>query len=199
MIRRAGPAAWVTALVLGLLWSVLPARGFETLPAQLNDKEFWQLSSSLSEPDGFFHSDNFVSNERSFQTVLAELSENRQPGSAYIGVGPEQNFTYLLAVKPRIAFIVDIRRQNLIEHLMYKALFELSSDRAEFLSRLLSRARPETLGRNSSVEDLFAAFNAIPPDAQVFQDNLRAIRNHLLKDHGFPLSKEDQSSLDRVF
>jgi hypothetical protein len=42
-------------------------------------------------------------------------------------------------VKPKIAFIVDIRRQNLIEHLMYKALFELSADRAEFISRLLSR------------------------------------------------------------
>src|SRR5262245_22984419 len=132
MIRRAGPAVCATALVVGLLWSVAPARGFETVPAQLSEQEFWQLSSSLSEPDGFFHSDNFVSNERSFQTVLAELSEGRRPGSAYIGVGPEQNFTYLLAVKPKIAFVVDIRRQNLIEHLMYKALFELSADRAEF-------------------------------------------------------------------
>jgi len=198
MIRRARPAVWATALVVGLLWSVVPARGFETLPERLSEQEFWQLSSSLSEPDGFFHSDNFVSNERSFQTVLAELSEGRQPGSAYIGVGPEQNFTYLLAVKPRIAFVVDIRRQNLIEHLMYKALFELSADRAEFLSRLLSRDRP-AVGQDSSVEDLFKAFNATPVDDRLFQANLKAIRDHLIKDHGFPLSQEDQFSLEQVF
>ena len=43
-------------------------------------------------------------------------------------------------VKPRMAFIVDIRRGNLDLHLMYKALFELSADRAEFVSRLFSKA-----------------------------------------------------------
>jgi len=197
--RRARPAAWAAALLCGVLCSVVPARALETLPSQLADQEFWQLSSSLSEPDGFFHSDNFVSNERSFQTVLSELSEGRQPGSAYVGVGPEQNFTYLLAVKPKIAFIVDIRRQNLIEHLMYKALFELSADRAEFLSRLLSRGRPAALDQNSSVEDLFSAFQSIPVDDLLFRDNLRAIQDHLIKDHGFPLSNEDQLSLERVF
>jgi hypothetical protein len=199
MIRRAASAVCAAAFVCGLFLSVASVRALETLPAQFNDREFWELSSSLSEPDGSFHSDNFVSNERSFQTVLAELSVIRQPGSAYIGVGPEQNFTYLLAVKPKIAFILDIRRQNLIEHLMYKALFELSENRAEFLSRLLSRGRPAGVGRNSSVEDLFAAFNAIPVDDQLFQANLSTIRDHLIKDHGFPLSQDDQSSLARVF
>lgn len=34
--------------------------------------------------------------------------------------------------------IVDIRRQNMLQLLMYKALFEVSSDRADFLQRLLS-------------------------------------------------------------
>src|SRR6187397_3022300 len=149
----------VSAVVLTFaLLSVFPGRAIEPLPSELSDKEYWQLISDFSEPDGFFHSENFVSNERSFQRVLKELA-GRQPGSAYIGVGPEQNFTYLLAVKPEIAFIVDIRRQNLVEHLMYKALFELSADRAEFLSRLLSRPRPATFSENSSVEDLFAEFN----------------------------------------
>ena len=62
------------------------------------------------------------------------------PASAYVGVGPDQNFTYIAALKPRIAFIVDIRRQNMLLHLMYKALIELSPTREEFLSRLFSRA-----------------------------------------------------------
>src|SRR4029453_1682800 len=139
----------IVILACALVLSVLPGRAVETLSPQLSDNEFWQLISTFSEPNGFFHSDNFVSNERSFQHVLAELAAGRQPGSAYVGVGPEQNFTYLLAVKPKIAFIVDIRRQNLIEHLMYKALFELSTDRADFLSKLFSRARPANLDRNS--------------------------------------------------
>jgi len=188
----------VVILAFALVLSVMPGRAVESLPAQLSDKEFWALLTNSSEPDGNFHSDNFVSNERSFQHVLAELGPGRQPGSAYIGVGPEQNFTYVLAVKPKIAFIVDIRRQNLIEHLMYKALFELSSDRAAFLSRLLQRKRPAGLGPESTVEDLFGAFGRSETDAQIFHDNLQAIRKHLMQDHGFPLSAEDELNLERV-
>src|SRR4030095_16424737 len=160
MKRRRTTFVPAAVLALVLLPTLFPARAIETLPERLKDADFWKLSSSLSEPDGYFHSDNFVSNERSFQQVLGELAQHRGPGSAYIGVGPEQNFTYLLAVKPRIAFIVDIRRQNLIEHLMYKALFELSADRAEFLSRLLSRSRPSGLNSKSTVEDLFSAYGS---------------------------------------
>ena len=188
----------IVILACALVLSVLPGRAVETLSGQLSDAEFWQLVSTSSEPDGFFHSDNFVSNERSFQQVLAELSVGRQPGSAYVGVGPEQNFTYLLAVKPKIAFIVDIRRQNLIEHLMYKALFELSADRAEFVSRLLSRSRPPGLDSKSTVEDLFAAYGRTVMDRRILQDNIRSIRKRLMQDHGFLLSPEDEASLERV-
>ena len=70
----------------------------------------------------------------------------------YLGVGPEQNFTYITAVRPRMAFILDIRRGNLQEHLLYKALFELSADRAEFLSRLFSRPRAAGLTTDSTPE-----------------------------------------------
>ncbi len=188
----------VSAVVLTFaLLSVFPGRAVEPLPSELSDKEYWQLISDFSEPDGFFHSENFVSNERSFQHVLKELA-GRQPGSAYIGVGPEQNFTYLLAVKPKIAFIVDIRRQNLIQHLMYKALFELSADRAEFLSRLFSRNRPENLDQNSTVEDLFDSFSRAPVDPRILLSNLQAVKKRLIEDHGFALSRDDEVSLERV-
>ena len=73
---------------------------------------------------------------------MPRLQEAGQPGGVYVGVGPEQNFSYIAALRPKMAFIVDIRRQNMIEHLMYKALFELSEDRVDFLSRLFSRPRP---------------------------------------------------------
>ena len=75
----------------------------------------------------------------------------------YLGVGPEQNFTYIAALKPKMAFIVDVRRGNLQLHLMYKALFELSSDRADFIFRLFSRKRPEGLGPKSTADEIFAA------------------------------------------
>ena len=199
MKRRRTTFVSAAVLALVLLPTLFPARAIETLPERLKDADFWKLSSTLSEPDGYFHSDNFVSNERSFQQVLAELTQHRGPGSAYIGVGPEQNFTYLLAVKPRIAFIVDIRRQNLIEHLMYKALFELSRDRADFLSRLFSKPRPANLGKDSTVDFLFDEFNKIPGDPDLAATNLKQIRTRLMTERGFPLTADDQSDLDRVY
>src|SRR5215510_8794646 len=153
--RRIVPAAFA---LFALILCLAPVRAADTLPAQLSDDEFWKLTSRMSEPDGSFLSDNYVSNERSYQDVFEDLAKGHQPASAYIGVGPEQNFTYILALKPRIAFIVDIRRQNLIEHLMYKALFELSKDRAEFLSRLFSRPVPADLDHSLSIGSLLDAF-----------------------------------------
>ena len=40
---------------------------------------------------------------------------------------------------------------------MYKALFELASDRVEFVSMLFSKPRPRGVGADSTVSDLFAA------------------------------------------
>src|SRR5215471_6324129 len=94
---------------LGIAWSA------EEIPLQLSDETFWKLVTDFSEPGGSFPSDNFVSNERSFQNVLTELKERTKPGGVYVGVGPEQNFTYIVALRPRIAFIFDIRRQNVLE------------------------------------------------------------------------------------
>src|SRR5207248_11637859 len=82
-------------------------------PAQLTDEEFWKLSSESSEPDGTFRSDNLLSNESYFQSVLPKLNEITAPGRVYMGVGPEQNFSYIAAIKPKMAFILDIRRGNL--------------------------------------------------------------------------------------
>jgi hypothetical protein len=112
------------------------------IPTRLSDSTFWRLISDLSEPGGFFRSDNFVSNETSFQYVIPELERTIRPGGVYLGVAPDQNFTYLVALRPRIAFIVDIRRQNMIHHLMYKAMIEMAPDRAGFMSLLFARPRP---------------------------------------------------------
>src|SRR5437773_6659022 len=130
----------------------------DTLPPQLSDEAFWHLITDYSEAGGFFRFDNFISNEALFQHVLGRVKETTKSGGVYLGVGPDQNFTYIVSLRPRIAFIVDIRRQNMLEHLMYKALIELSEDRGDFLSKLFSRKRPENIGAESTPDELFAAF-----------------------------------------
>src|SRR4029453_4670228 len=105
----------------------------EALPTQLTDQEFWKLSTEFSESDGRFRSDNLLSNEVGARNVIRGLWKRDKTGRVYLGVGPEQNFTYMSAVKPAMAFIFDIRRGNLDLQLMYKALFELSANRAEFV------------------------------------------------------------------
>src|SRR5204863_7258048 len=128
------------------------------LPTELNDRAFWQMVVDFSEPDGIFRSDNFVSNERTYQDVIPELKRRALPNGVYLGVGPDQNFTYITALRPRMAFIIDIRRQNLIHHLLFKAMVEMSDDRADFLSRLFSRPRPVGLDKSSTPRALFDAY-----------------------------------------
>src|SRR5713226_7676142 len=156
----------------------------ESLPARLGDQEFWKLIADSSEPNGTFRSDNLLSNESWLQRVIPELLETARPGRVYMGVGPEQNFTYIAALRPKMVFIVDVRRGNRDLHLMYKALFELSADRAEFISRLFAKKRPEGLSPLSSVAELFAAFAKAGTDAALFEENLKTIQTHLTTLHG---------------
>ena len=168
-------------------------------PKRLTDAEFWRLTSTFSEPSGVFPSDNFVSNETLFQHVIPRLTERTRSGGAYLGVGPDQNFSYIVALRPQVAFIVDIRRQNLALHLMYKALIELSRDRAEFLSRLFSRPRPPNIARTASVAALVTAYATVAPSEKLFQENLRAVQARLTERHHFALSSEDLESLAEVY
>jgi len=165
----------------------------------VEDAAFWRMFSEFSEPSGFFQSDNLVSNETTFPNLLPEIANRTSGESAYVGVGPEQNFSYLAALKPRIAFIVDIRRQNAILHLLYKALFELSPNREEFLSRLLSRPRPRDLNARTSVGDLFKAFARAPAEPKRFERNLKDVKKQLQKKHGFALTAEDLAALQYVY
>ena len=116
-----------------------------------------------------------------------------------MGVGPEQNLTYIAALKPHMVFIVDIRRGNLDLQLMYKALFELSKDRAEFVSRLFAKKEPEGIGPNSTVEEIFNAISRTPSTEEAYVENLAAIKDHLMKKHSFPLSDNDLDGIDWVY
>src|SRR5712691_8693539 len=149
---------WViTLLALAVLSLQPPARAVEPLPTALSDEQFWSLVSSLSEPGGTFRSENLASNEMYFVQMTRFTNPMKKHDGAYIGVGPEQNFHYIASLQPQIAFIVDIRRENRNLQLMYKALFELSTDRADFVARLFSRPRPDGLSPASSVDEIFAS------------------------------------------
>lgn len=166
------------------------------VPTQLTDEQFWQLSTSMSEPDGVFRSDNLLSNELNFQYVIPELLTVAQPGRVYMGVGPEQNFSYIAALKPSMAFIVDIRHGNLDVHLLYKALFEMSANRAEFVSKLFSRKQPGELSATASVTQLFAAFRQQERDKDLYESTLKAVIDHLKIRHKFPLSEGDEDGIE---
>lgn len=176
-----------------------PQAAGEQAPVRLTDQQFWQLSQDFSEADGTFHSENLVSNEIRFQTIVPALVQAVRPGRAYVGVGSEQNFTYMAAVRPGIAFIVDLRRGNLDLHLIYKAVFELSRDRADFVSRMFSRPRPAGLTASSSVEEIFAAYAGVAPSEALYAANLRTITTHLTKTHGFGLLDGDHDGIAFVY
>src|SRR5262245_18206731 len=167
----------------------------------LSPIEFSRLIRDFSEDGGFFRSDNFISNETSYLHIVDKLRQYGASGGAYIGVGPEQNFTYIAKIRPQIAFLIDIRRQAIIQHLMYKAIFHLSPTRTQFLSRLLSKPLPKQGGPSSDapINELLAFFTKTPGDDKVFATNLTEIRKIIQEEFQFPLNETDQKSLEYVY
>ena len=202
------PVILAFSLVLGL--GLMVGLGFvlaaphaapasSTLPSRLSDQDFWRLVTDASESSGIFPRENLTSNELLFQTVIPELLSRSRKGDVYLGVGPEQNFTYIAALQPAMAIVFDIRRDNLLLHLMYKAIFELANDRADFVSMLFAKPRPSGLGPRSTAVDLFAAFDDSRTDDALYRRNLKAIEDNLLKFHKLTLSAADLTSLESAY
>src|SRR3989440_4802067 len=164
------------ALAIAVLLVPSSIKPADTLPAQIPDAAFWRMVTDFSEEAGPFRF-QYMSNEREFAALIPELKKSTKPGGVYLGVGPEQNFSYIAALRPRIAFIFDIRRENMLEHLVYKSVFELSSNRVEFISRLFSRKMPAGLTDKSTVSELFQTFGRVPRDTQLFTQNLQTIKD----------------------
>src|SRR5262249_12831541 len=212
-LRRRGPfnGAWmarvfqrvvrdaILCVVLAAAPELSAAQRADTLPDSLTDREFWRLFTTLSEESGTFPSENFVSNEKTYQFVIPTLQRTLTPNGVYLGVGPEQNFTYIANLKPRLAVIFDIRRQNAMQHLMYKALFELSASRTEFVSRLFSRPLPRSIPASATPSEIFSAAAAVPANDSAFAVGWKAISDRLTVTHHFALSPDDLESMRHVF
>jgi len=186
------------ALAAVILLPALVSRGADTLPASLTDQEFWKLVTDFSEPGGNFVFEMYMSNEETFQDILPELLRRVQPGGVYLGVAPEQNFTYISALHPKMAFIIDIRRENMVQMLMYKALFEMSPSRADFLSKLFSRTLRSTPRPQASVDEVFNALAPGRGDPQLLAQNVQAIKVRLQKTHGFAMTSKDLQTIDYI-
>jgi hypothetical protein len=169
------------------------------LPDRLSERQFWTLITDLSERDGSFRSDNLLSNEIFLQYVIPDLIHTARANRVYLGVGPEQNFTYVAALRPKMVFIVDVRRGNLQLHLLYKALFEMSDTRAEFVGRLFSKKRPDGLSAKSTAQEIFAAYAKVDTSDTLYQQNLIDIQNHLVRKRKLPLPPEDLRGIEYVY
>jgi len=165
------------------------------LPDQITDQEFWRMITDFSEPQGLYTGDNWISNEASIQDVIPPLKQLTRPGGVYLGVGPEQNFTYMWALQSKMGFIIDIRRQNMLTILLHKALFEASPDRADFVASLFSRRRPAGLDTNTSAKALMKAFETAPSEG--LERNIEAVKSALAK-HGYTLSGEDVARISFI-
>ena len=163
------------------------------LPRELTDETFRKMIDEFSEPSGSFMYENYLSNERSYQDPIPSLLNVAKPGRVYLGVGPEQNFTYIAALRPAMAFIIDIRRQNMLELLMYKALFAMAATRAEFVSMLFSRKPSRTQANPANVYQLFSAYNDAAPDHEFFEINLKRIKAQL------HLNSNDEKVVEQVY
>lgn len=138
-------------------------------PASLTDSAFARLSIRLSEAPGFFDTDNLISNEDSYLHVIGTLKRVGVTGGAYVGVGPDQNFSYIAAVRPHVAFLIDIRRDNLLEHLLFKSLFAMSRNRLEYLCLLLGKPAPaDTAGWGArEIAALLAYVDTVHADSAI--------------------------------
>lgn len=123
------------------------------------DVRFDSIVRALSEPDAGPGADNLVTNEDSFTRICGAIERQVVPDEVYIGVGPDQNFTYIAHARPSLAFIVDYRRRNLLLHLFHQALFALSRDRIAYLSRLTARRPNRPVGPKSTAAELVESFD----------------------------------------
>src|SRR5947207_9766707 len=165
---------------------------------QVSIEQFGRYIDQWSEPEGYFDTDNFISNETSYLHVIDQLQKRVRPGGIYVGVGPDQNFSYIAHTRPMLAIITDIRRQNMLQHLWFKALFAMASNRVEFLSLLVSRETPR-VKPDATLEQVLQAVRTSPTDESLFTKNLTAVKTLLVDKYKLKLSTGDLSKIEYVY
>jgi hypothetical protein len=199
MHRRSAPSASLrrSCFVLLLFWALAPVHA--QAPASLTDSAFAHLVATLSEPPGYFDTDNLISNEDSYLHVIGTLKRLGVTGGAYLGVGPDQNFSYIAAIRPRVAFIVDIRRENLLQHLMFKSMFALARNRIEYMCVLFGKTAPaDTTGWGAhGIAALLAYIDTSRTSAAAVSRIRARVLDHVRK-LPVPLSADEITAIGRI-
>ena len=181
-----------------LLVFMMSAAASRVANASRDHKSFAALSSRLSEPGGYFDSDNLISNETSYLHVIGKLRELGVGGGVYIGVGPDQSFSYIAKIRPKLAIMIDIRRDNLLQHLLFKSLFGRSKNRIDYLCEFFGKPIPKTKGWESKgIKELVDYIDSTASDQKLFDKSLRDVRQDVQR-YGIPLSQSDLESIAKV-
>ena len=211
MVRLVEKVRWRAALLAMVLLGVLPAchgpatrqqpDADATSVAQpaASDSAFARLIERLSEPGGYFDTDNLISNETSYLHVLGALRERGVSGGAFIGVGPDQSFAYIAQIRPNRAFMIDIRRDNLLQHLFFKALFTSAQNRLEYLCLLFGKQLPEALEawNEAEIQALVEYIDETPVDAE-HQEAARALVQERVGHMGLALTEKDLATIGQI-
>jgi hypothetical protein len=205
MLKLTRTALFAAALTLVLLlaegtipWTHEQPPARAATDVQVSIEQFGRYIEEWSEAEGYFDSDNFISNETSYLHVIDELRKRVQPGGIYLGVGPDQNLSYIAHTRPMLAIVTDIRGQNMIQHLWFKTLFAMASNRVEYLSLLLSREVPKVKA-DASFEQILDAVRASPTSEKLFEKNLAAVKTLLTEKYKLKLSRVDLSRIEYVY
>ncbi|HEY7395788.1 MAG TPA: hypothetical protein VH559_13130 [Gemmatimonadaceae bacterium] len=187
-----------TALAIGAHLSVPVTSRPTPLGFRTADTSFAGLVAQLSEPNGYFDSDNIITNEVSYLQVSSQLEKAGTHGGVYIGVGPDQNYSYIAMIRPQIAFMLDIRRDNLLEHLLFKSLFAMSRNRLEYLCLLLGKPVPADIAQwtGRRMRDVMAYIEKTPTDSTVAAATRKASNERIAR-YGIPLDAHDREMIDR--
>jgi hypothetical protein len=171
--------------------------------------EFAALVERISEDGGYFDTDNLISNETGYLNVMDALGRRGLQGGAYVGVGPDQNYSYIAQLRPDVAFLTDVRRDNVLQHLLLKALIERAPTRVEFLCALHGVTPPAdpSTWEGASVEAVVAwvdsawAEERADPvrrgDPTAHFDALHDRVRSAIDAYGLPLSESDFATIRR--
>lgn len=165
----------------------------------LSLEQFASLSQKLSEPNGYFDTDNLISNETSYLHVMGKMRQMKINGGAFIGVGPDQSFSYIAQIRPAIAFMVDVRRDNLLQHLLFKSLFASARNRMEFLCLFFGKPVPTDLKSwdTRSIQDIVAYVDKTPKEVKLF-DATHAALQAKIKSYGIKISEAELATIKRM-
>lgn len=148
---------------------------------------FFELLKWLDEPPtGPSSADNLMTNEDSLASVMDQIRSESPPGTVFLGVGPDQNYTFIATARPIEAYLLDYRKKNQLLHLMHLALIAKSPNRIDYLENYWARRvkvgliSPPNDDHSKTTEKLLLLFRRSELDQQFLAQNIGDVMSELL-------------------